>query len=126
MNSTGHRKNILNAGINLVGIGYALDPMTGRAFTVFEFVTAKNLSAVTPPGGGSCGWVPSTLNRGAKGPYVRSLQCALTAAGVYSGPIDGVFTTEVGEAVKMFQQQRGLKKPSRSATLTTRRLLGVA
>jgi uncharacterized protein YkwD len=125
MDSKPHKANILRKDINLVGIGYAKDPNTGRTFTVFEFVTARNAAASLPPGGSTCGWVPSSISKGAKGPYVRTLQCALTAAGVYSGPINGIYDVNVAASVKAFQGLLGIKRPSTTATLTTRRWLGV-
>ncbi len=124
MRSPGHRANILRPNINLVGIGYAVDPL-GRAFTAMEFVAAKKPSNTRPSGGSACGWVPSSITKGAQGPYVRTLQCALSAAGVYVGPIDGQFSPAVVAAVSAFQSQKGVTRPNGRADLRTRRLLGL-
>lgn len=48
------------------------------------------------------------LREGDKGFEVERLQKALTAAQVYSGPIDGTFGAEVGRAVKDYQQRQGI------------------
>ena len=124
MRSNPHRANILRPDENIVGIGIALDPL-GRAFTTLQFVSARTPDATTPPGGSSCGWLPSTIATGAKGPYVRTLECALTAAGAYAGPLDGLYTPAVAAAVKSFQAQRGMKRPSGRADLKTRQMLGL-
>ena len=124
MRSPGHRANIMRPNINLVGIGYVVDPV-GQAFTVMEFVAAKKPANTRPPGGNACGWAPSSITKGAKGPYVRTLQCALSSAGVYAGPIDGQFSPAVVSAVSAFQSQKGVARPNGRADLRTRRLLGL-
>jgi peptidoglycan hydrolase-like protein with peptidoglycan-binding domain len=45
---------------------------------------------------------------GASGANVECIQKALTAAGFYNGPIDGVFSPAVGTAASSFQQATGL------------------
>jgi uncharacterized protein YkwD len=125
MRSAPHKANIMRANINLVGIGFETDPL-GRAFTVMEFVSAKQPLATTPPNGEDCGWVTSTVSKGAKGAFVRSLQCALARAGAWNGPIDGLYTQALKDAVKAYQSQHGVKRPTGSADLKTRRWLGVS
>ncbi|MFY9174978.1 MAG: peptidoglycan-binding protein [Peptococcia bacterium] len=49
-----------------------------------------------------------TLRRGNSGPFVRVLQTQLQRAGVYNGPIDGIFGPRTEAAVRAFQRQRNL------------------
>lgn len=124
MNSAGHRANILRPDINFGGIGYAIDG-SGKAFTTFEFVAARDVAKVRPPSGSPCGWLQATIRSGAKGVQVRVAQCALTDAGVYSGPIDGTFGPTVVAAVKAFQTRNAIKVTG-ILDLKTRKALGVA
>ncbi|MDJ1183005.1 peptidoglycan-binding domain-containing protein [Roseofilum casamattae] len=48
------------------------------------------------------------LERGDRGPQVRTLQEKLTAAGVYDGPITGVYGTLTEAAVRRYQEAQGL------------------
>lgn len=66
-----------------------------------------------PPYDGSPGSTPGLsgglLRRGSRGPEVRELQERLTSAGVDPGPIDGDFGPTTENAVRAFQQARGLE-----------------
>ena len=57
-----------------------------------------------------------------RGPEVVRLQEALHTAGVYDGPMDGVFSDEVGAAIKEFQKQRGLTVDGMAGPKTQREL----
>lgn len=59
-----------------------------------------------PAGGG--GGSPSTLQIGARGSTVTTLQQSLKAAGFDPGPIDGVFGPRTNAAVRAYQASRGL------------------
>ncbi|MFP4476912.1 MAG: peptidoglycan-binding protein [Desulfatibacillaceae bacterium] len=48
------------------------------------------------------------LEVGSRGTKVRRLQGALMAFGYYPGPVDGVFSGEVENALKVFQEDHGL------------------
>jgi Ca-activated chloride channel family protein len=48
------------------------------------------------------------IGEGSRGAAVALLQKALSSAGVYSGPIDGIFTPAVSAAVRRFQSANGL------------------
>jgi peptidoglycan L-alanyl-D-glutamate endopeptidase CwlK len=50
----------------------------------------------------------TTLQLGSKGQEVLNIQCALIAAGVYSGDIDGSFGPHMQAAVTEFQTQKSL------------------
>lgn len=50
-----------------------------------------------------------TLKRGAKGQAVKDLQEALKALGLQPGPIDGIFGKRTEDAVKAFQNLKGLE-----------------
>ena len=50
-----------------------------------------------------------TLKKGAKGQAVKDLQEALKALGLQPGPIDGVFGKKTEDAVKAFQQLKGIE-----------------
>ncbi|HAA63726.1 MAG TPA: peptidoglycan-binding protein LysM, partial [Thermoanaerobacter sp.] len=49
-----------------------------------------------------------TLKIGDKGPFVVNLQARLKSLGFDPGPIDGIFGRKTEEAVKAYQQSRGL------------------
>lgn len=59
-------------------------------------------------GGGSGGGGRPTLSRGSTGPYVTEVQTKLQSLGFYSGAVDGVFGPLTEQAVRDFQQSRGL------------------
>ncbi len=48
------------------------------------------------------------LKRGSKGQPVLNLQCALVAAGVFTGDLDGSFGSATAECVKAFQTKQGI------------------
>ncbi|MBF0188902.1 MAG: VWA domain-containing protein [Magnetococcales bacterium] len=50
----------------------------------------------------------SMMQQGSKGYQVENLQKALKGAGLYNGPVNGVYSPEVGQAVEAFQQQKQL------------------
>ncbi|MDR1396594.1 MAG: VWA domain-containing protein [Desulfarculales bacterium] len=49
------------------------------------------------------------MKEGSQGLEVEFLQEALNQAGVYDGPVDGMFSPEVGAAVRRFQSAKGLR-----------------
>lgn len=62
---------------------------------------------------------------GSSGPVVVEVQDALRRAGLYGGPLDGVFGTEVQEAVIRFQWSRGIfERPGVCGPRTLAALLG--
>ncbi|MFI8256436.1 peptidoglycan-binding domain-containing protein [Streptomyces filamentosus] len=64
---------------------------------------------------------------GSSGPVVVEVQAALRRAGLYGGPLDGVFGTEVQEAVIQFQWSRGIfERPGMCGPRTLAALLGTA
>lgn len=50
----------------------------------------------------------TTVSEGQSGPVVEKLQEALQALGIYQGPIDTIYDTEVAEAVANFQRLCGM------------------
>ena len=50
----------------------------------------------------------TSVGRGASGPNVECVQKALTAAGFYTGPVDGVFSPALTASATTFQQATGL------------------
>ena len=50
----------------------------------------------------------TSVAEGADGPNVECIQKALTAAGFYTGPVDGVFSASLTAAATSFQQATGL------------------
>lgn len=49
------------------------------------------------------------LGRGAKGPEVKEMQTLLARLGYQVGPLDGKFGPKTEKAVRLFQQEHGLK-----------------
>ena len=39
MNSTGHRANLLNEEISEIGVGYAIDDLSGATYWIQKFAT---------------------------------------------------------------------------------------
>jgi murein L,D-transpeptidase YcbB/YkuD len=62
------------------------------------------------PGGGegTGGGGGGVLQRGARGPEVTRLQQRLHQLGYSPGPVDGIFGAQTEQAVRRFQQDRGL------------------
>ena len=50
------------------------------------------------------------LGPGDSGRGVLALQQALQESGVYAGPMDGAYSAEVENAVRLFQRQEGLSE----------------
>ncbi len=61
---------------------------------------------------------PRTLYYGCTGARVRSLQYALSKAGVYKGALDGVYGDLTYQAVVKYQRQRGLSVDGMAGTNT--------
>jgi peptidoglycan hydrolase-like protein with peptidoglycan-binding domain len=53
---------------------------------------------------------PKTLRLGDQDPEVTELQLRLGQLGLYNGDIDQYFDTQVEEAVRTYQQTRGITK----------------
>jgi len=77
-------------------IGFARPPWNGAA----------GLVAMGGSGGGHSG--TRVLREGTSGADVAELQRSLTASGFDTGPADGAFGPRTAEAVRAFQQSRGL------------------
>lgn len=70
---------------------------------------SETLRALAGESGGGGGYDGSgSLNQGDRGPAVVRLQRALTQAG-YSVDLDGIYGAETAQAVRRFQQDRGLQ-----------------
>ncbi|MBR5219220.1 MAG: peptidoglycan-binding protein [Clostridia bacterium] len=62
------------------------------------------------------------LKRGSTGPYVQTLQLALSRSGYYGGELDGIFGDSTLAAVQSFQANMGLTPDGVVGTLTWERL----
>ena len=62
------------------------------------------------------------LKRGSTGPYVQTLQLALSRSGYYGGELDGIFGDSTLAAVQSFQANLGLTPDGVVGTLTWERL----
>lgn len=103
------RALLMRKEANLIGVGYARND-DGLNYITLTVLQAKTPNATLPARTtNTCGWVQTTLKVKAKGVAVRVAQCALTAAGVWTGPIDGKYTTDMAKAVKEFQKANKLK-----------------
>lgn len=103
------RALLMRTEANLIGIGYARND-EGMNYITLTVLQAKTPNATLPANAThDCGWVQTTLKVRAKGVAVRVAQCALTAAGVWTGPIDGKYTTDMAKAIKVFQKAHKLK-----------------
>ncbi|SDG57299.1 peptidoglycan-binding protein [Roseospirillum parvum] len=58
------------------------------------------------------------LSPGDSGPQVEDLQNALSAAGLYTGPADGVFSPDLENAVRTYQTNNGLDTDGRAGPQT--------
>jgi len=63
-----------------------------------------------------------TLEKGMMGEPIKKLQRALRSAGYYSGTIDGYYGEGTVEAVKEYQEDKGLKKDGKAGPATLRYL----
>lgn len=63
-----------------------------------------------------------TLEKGMMGEPVKKLQRALRSAGYYSGTVDGYYGEGTVEAVKRYQEAKGLKKDGKAGPATLRYL----
>ena len=100
--------------------------------TVEELMRINNLTSTSLsigqqlliPGIISLPEVRPTLRYGDSGPYVRELQELLTSLGYSPGAIDGIFGTATQNALRAFQNSRGLLTDGIAGTLTWNALLG--
>ena len=63
-----------------------------------------------------------TLEKGMMGEPVKKLQRALRSAGYFKGTVDGYYGDDTVEAVKKYQEYRGLKKDGKAGPATLRYL----
>jgi len=62
------------------------------------------------------------LGRGARGPEVKEMQTRLARLGYVVGPLDGIFGPKTERAVRLFQQEHGLKVDGIAGTQTIKEL----
>ena len=67
-----------------------------------------------------------TLEKGMMGEPVRELQRALRNAGYFNGTIDGIYGDDTVEAVKRYQQAKGLTVDGKAGAATLKKLLATS
>jgi len=124
-NSTPLRNVLLRKDANLIGIGIAKDA-DGLNFITISVLQVKNAAKTLPTNStNTCGWVQANLKARAKGVAVRVAQCALAAQGVWTAPVDGLFSSDMTKVVKDFQRSVKLRATG-VLDLKTRKALGIS
>ena len=64
------------------------------------------------------------LKKGMESPYIKTLQELLAARGFYDGAIDSIFGAELEQAVKVYQDSKGLEADGEVGGQTWKKLVG--